>query len=56
MHVIALLIHIISSIIPIRMDGWRIDVGYPEDREEAERRLQGDNIAAESEATGSASE
>jgi glucose-1-phosphate thymidylyltransferase len=21
------------------MDGWRIDVGYPEDREEAERRL-----------------
>ncbi|SEO39931.1 glucose-1-phosphate thymidylyltransferase [Halorientalis persicus] len=24
----------------IRMDGWRIDVGYPEDREEAERRLQ----------------
>ena len=24
----------------LRMDGWRIDVGYPEDREEAERRLQ----------------
>ncbi|HET7322829.1 MAG TPA: UTP--glucose-1-phosphate uridylyltransferase AglF [Halococcus sp.] len=24
----------------IRMDGWRIDVGYPEDRDEAERRLQ----------------
>jgi glucose-1-phosphate thymidylyltransferase len=24
----------------IRMDGWRIDVGYPEDREEAEKRLQ----------------
>jgi len=22
------------------MDGWRIDVGYPEDRDEAERRLQ----------------
>jgi len=25
----------------IRMDGWRIDIGYPEDREEAERRLTG---------------
>jgi len=24
----------------IRLDGWRIDIGYPEDREEAERRLQ----------------
>ncbi len=23
----------------IRMDGWRVDVGYPEDRDEAERRL-----------------
>jgi glucose-1-phosphate thymidylyltransferase len=22
------------------MDGWRIDVGYPEDRDEAERRLK----------------
>jgi glucose-1-phosphate thymidylyltransferase len=21
------------------MDGWRIDVGYPEDREEAEERI-----------------
>ena len=24
----------------IRMDGWRNDIGYPEDREKAERRLQ----------------
>jgi glucose-1-phosphate thymidylyltransferase long form len=24
----------------VRMDGWRIDVGYPEDRDEAERRIQ----------------
>jgi glucose-1-phosphate thymidylyltransferase len=24
----------------IRLDGWRIDVGYPEDRDEAKRRLQ----------------
>lgn len=22
------------------LDGWRIDIGYPEDRDEAERRLQ----------------
>ncbi len=53
---IDLLIQSGRTIDAIRMDGWRIDVGYPEDREEAERRLQGDNIAAESEATGSASE
>jgi glucose-1-phosphate thymidylyltransferase len=24
----------------VEMEGWRVDVGYPEDREEAERRLQ----------------
>ncbi len=24
----------------IEMDGWRVDVGYPEDRDEAERRLR----------------
>jgi len=24
----------------IGLDGWRIDIGYPEDRDEAERRLQ----------------
>ena len=24
----------------IRLDGWRMDIGYPEDREEAEARLQ----------------
>jgi glucose-1-phosphate thymidylyltransferase len=23
------------------MDGWRIDVGYPEDRDRAEQRLHG---------------
>jgi glucose-1-phosphate thymidylyltransferase len=27
------------------MDGWRIDVGFPEDRDEAERRLTGDAAA-----------
>jgi glucose-1-phosphate thymidylyltransferase len=33
------------------MDGWRIDVGYPEDREAAERRLR-----EEATATGEAVE
>ena len=31
----------------IRMDGWRIDVGYPEDRERAEERLQEQAPAAD---------
>jgi glucose-1-phosphate thymidylyltransferase len=26
----------------VRMDGWRLDIDYPEDRDEAERRLQGE--------------
>jgi len=34
-----LLIRSGRTIDAIRMDGWRVDVGYPEDREEAERRL-----------------
>jgi glucose-1-phosphate thymidylyltransferase len=38
---IDLLIQSGRTIDAIRMDGWRIDVGYPEDREEAERRVQG---------------
>jgi glucose-1-phosphate thymidylyltransferase len=37
------------------MDGWRIDVGYPEDREEAERRLGGD-FEGDTEATNAAPE
>lgn len=24
----------------IRMDGWRFDIGYPEDRDKAEQQLQ----------------
>lgn len=36
---IDLLIHSCRTIDAIRMDGWRIDVGYPEDRENAESRL-----------------
>ncbi|MFC7156803.1 UTP--glucose-1-phosphate uridylyltransferase AglF [Halomarina halobia] len=35
-----LLIQSGRTIDAIRMDGWRIDVGYPEDRDEAERRLR----------------
>ena len=35
-----LLIHSDRTIDAIALDGWRIDVGYPDDREEAERRLQ----------------
>ena len=37
---IDLLIQSGRTIDAIRMDGWRIDVGYPEDREEAENRLR----------------
>jgi len=36
---IDLLIHSGRTIDAIRMDGWRVDVGYPEDRDEAERRV-----------------
>ncbi len=46
---IDLLIHSGRTIDAIRMDGWRIDVGYPEDRDEAERRLQ-ERAESESEA------
>ena len=38
---IDLLLHSGRTIDAIRMDGWRIDVGYPEDRDEAERRIEG---------------
>ncbi|TYL39056.1 UTP--glucose-1-phosphate uridylyltransferase [Natronococcus pandeyae] len=37
---IDLLIQSGRTIDAIRMDGWRIDVGYPEDRDEADQRLQ----------------
>jgi len=36
---IDLLIHSGRTIDAIRMDGWRMDIGYPADRDEAERRL-----------------
>ena len=44
-----LLIHSGRTIDAIRMDGWRTDIGYPEDRKEAERRLA-DEDHAETEA------
>jgi glucose-1-phosphate thymidylyltransferase len=37
---IDLLIHSGRTIDALPMDGWRIDVGYPEDRDRAERRLR----------------
>ncbi len=37
---IDLLIQSGRTIDALHMDGWRVDVGYPEDRDEAERRLQ----------------
>ena len=43
-----LLIQSGRTIDAIGLDGWRIDVGYPEDREEAERRLRGDTDSDDS--------
>ena len=40
---IDLLLYSGRTIDAIPMDGWRVDVGYPEDRDEAERRLQQDD-------------
>jgi glucose-1-phosphate thymidylyltransferase len=39
---IDLLIQSGRTIDAIPLDGWRVDVGYPEDREEAEARLKGE--------------
>ncbi|QWC20185.1 UTP--glucose-1-phosphate uridylyltransferase AglF [Halorubrum sp. 2020YC2] len=44
---IDLLIQSGRTIDAIRLDGWRIDVGYPEDRDRAEERL--DELKAEAE-------
>jgi glucose-1-phosphate thymidylyltransferase long form len=43
---IDLLIQSGRTIDAIGIEGWRIDVGYPEDREEAEARLQGETPEA----------
>jgi glucose-1-phosphate thymidylyltransferase len=45
-----LLIQSGRTIDAIRMDGWRIDVGYPEDRDVAEGRLRGETAPATAEA------
>jgi glucose-1-phosphate thymidylyltransferase len=42
-----LLIRSGRTIDAIRMDGWRVDVGYPEDRERAERRLRAASASAD---------
>ena len=47
---IDLLIQSGRTIDALRMDGWRIDVGYPEDRDEAERRLQEAEVESDAEA------
>ncbi|MDZ5810245.1 UTP--glucose-1-phosphate uridylyltransferase AglF [Halorubrum sp. AD140] len=44
---IDLLIRSGRTIDAIGLDGWRIDVGYPEDRDEAERRLRENPPTAE---------
>ena len=46
---IDLLIHSGRTIDAVRMDGWRIDVGYPEDRDEAEERILAAQGAVEAE-------
>ncbi|MXV61225.1 NTP transferase domain-containing protein [Natronorubrum sp. JWXQ-INN-674] len=46
---IDLLIQSGRTIDAIRMDGWRIDVGYPEDRDKAEDRLDDAEAATPSE-------
>jgi len=52
---IDLLLHSGRTIDAIRMDGWRNDIGYPEDRDEAEQRLQ-DGTEAIDEASDDGSE
>ena len=43
---IDLLIQTGRTIDAIRMEGWRVDVGYPEDRERAEERVRETRVAA----------
>jgi len=44
---IDLLIQSGRTIDAIRMDGWRVDVGYPDDRDKAEELLQENKSAVE---------
>jgi glucose-1-phosphate thymidylyltransferase len=50
---IDLLIHSGRTIDAIRMDGWRNDIGYPEDRDQAEERLLEEDETVAEEATAS---
>jgi glucose-1-phosphate thymidylyltransferase len=47
---IDLLIRSGRTIDAIRMDGWRVDVGYPEDRDKAENLLRGEDTETDSDA------
>jgi len=49
-----LLIQSGRTIDAIRMNGWRVDVGYPEDRERAEQLLQGDESEPDKDSEGDA--
>jgi len=49
---IDLLLHSGRTIDAVELDGWRIDIGYPEDRDEAERRLTDEIEADAPEASG----
>jgi glucose-1-phosphate thymidylyltransferase len=51
---IDLLIQSGRTIDAIGLDGWRIDIGYPEDRDEAERRLTDDEESENSPTEGAA--
>ena len=42
---IDLLIQSGRTIDALPLDGWRMDIGYPEDRDEAEKRLQGADVS-----------
>ncbi|WP_435347057.1 UTP--glucose-1-phosphate uridylyltransferase AglF [Haloarchaeobius sp. HRN-SO-5] len=42
---VSLLIESGRTIDALRLDGWRADIGYPEDRDETERRLQAETEA-----------
>jgi len=53
---IDLLLHSGRTIDAIRLDGWRIDVGYPEDRDRAERLLRGEDEPDEARVSADPSE
>jgi glucose-1-phosphate thymidylyltransferase len=53
---INLLLQSDRTIDAIRMEGWRTDIGYPEDRDEAERRIKtGGDISTDSDTDDSVS-